>query len=296
MLSASTIFSRSRELQSIVKIWIKKSPEQITFEDVALIKKEMLDRKCSIGYVYKMLFTIRGFFKYLKQEKKLAVLEYRDIKLPAQPRQNVEYLTNEEVVKFTTFEATTIFNLRFKAFVVTLLDTGMRISEALSLKITQIDFKEKKASIVGKGNKPRVIFFQDYSIGWIKTYLGVRNDSNPYLFVSHGRQFVRKAAAEDIRRYFRILNKCIGRRVTPHMLRRTFATRLLEQGVDLQAIQYLLGHSSLIITERYLGINYGRLQELHTKNMIYSGVQKAPRSLNNVKEKIQIAYKKSICA
>jgi site-specific recombinase XerD len=295
MLSATTIFSRSKELQLVIKNWGGKKPEDISFEDISDIRKIILDRKCSVGYLYKILFSVRGLFKYLKQVKKLEVIEYRDIKLPPQPRQNVEYLTNEEVVKFTSFPVDTIFNLRLKAFVVTLLDTGMRISEALSLQIKHIDFKEKKASIIGKGNKPRVVFFQDFSIDWIKAYIGVRNDNNPYLFVSHGRQFVRRIAPEDIRRYFRILGKCIGRRVTPHMMRRTFATRLLEQGTDLQAIQYLLGHSSLLITERYLGINYGRLQEVHTKNMIYTGVEKAPKSLDNVKEKIKVAFKKSAC-
>lgn len=281
--SMATIATRGNELKRLSRRWADLTVEQITLEHVAEMRREFFDRNCSVGYIYKVLFTIRGFFNYLKNVRKLNVLDYRDIKLPPQPRQKVEYLTNEEVVRFTTFPINSIYDLRFKAFITVLLDTGMRVSEALNLQISAIDFKTKKASIIGKGKKQRTVFFQKFSISWIKMYLKMRKEKNPYLFIVHGRRNKPKLAPEDIRRYFRILSTVVGRRVTPHMLRRTFATRLLERGVDLQAIQYLLGHCSLAITERYLGINYGRLQQVHTKHMIYDGVKQAPLGLTKLK-------------
>jgi integrase/recombinase XerD len=132
----------------------------------------------------------------------------------------------------------------------------MRIAEALSLNRAQIDWETQVAQIVGKGNKPRKVYFTDAALAWVRQYLDIRHDDHPALFVTQGEDPTRLRAQGTWKRFHHYARLAgIGKRVYPHMLRHTMATTLLANGCPIGHIRALLGHEHLTTTcKYYLGI------------------------------------------
>jgi integrase/recombinase XerD len=146
----------------------------------------------------------------------------------------------------------TFTGIRLRALVELLLSTGMRISEALSLKRDAFEADQHEAEIVGKGKLKRHVFFSPRCRLWVKQYLAKRYDDSPWLFITTGYP-VRKWAREDISRFFILLKKRTGitKKLTPHILRHTFCTNLLFHGADITHIKDLAGHQDIQTTARY---------------------------------------------
>jgi integrase/recombinase XerD len=148
----------------------------------------------------------------------------------------------------------------------------MRISEALSLNINDIDFQTKETLVVGKGNKQRTVFFSDDAIYWIKQYLDRRTDKNPALFITTG-EVPKRLTNQDNTRYFKRQRIIAGinKKVTPHCLRHCFATHLAMNGAPFTEIKNLCGHSRLETTiTYYVGItDKNRAREAHAKYLRY---------------------------
>lgn len=254
--------------------WIgDKDIREITLDDLMKMKKILIDRECKEGYIYKQLVVMRTLFRFCKEGLKIKVLEPEEIEIPPRKINTVEYLTPPEVKKFlSVIDISSVYGVRQKALVTTLLDTGMRIGEALSLNKDSINFKAGTAVITGKGSKKRLVFFRKWSMWWIKKYLALRDDSHEALFVTHCKKpyTPTRFVPEDARRFFRIHSKKADMRlVAPHMLRRTAATTFRFNGGDTRDIQLFLGHSSVSITERYLGVDYSQIQKAHQKYLKY---------------------------
>ena len=142
--------------------------------------------------------------------------------------------------------------LRLRALVEVILASGMRLSEALSLKRDIFDNDQQDAEIVGKGRLKRRVFFSQRARFWVKQYLAKRYDDNPWLFITTGFT-ARKWAQADISRFFILLRKRAGiqKKLTPHILRHTFCTNLLHHGADITHIKDLAGHQDIQTTARY---------------------------------------------
>jgi len=137
-----------------------------------------------------ILLVLKRFYRYLKEERSLAVLDPEEIRTPRRPRKEVAYLTAEEVERFVSIIKISnhrgysyVAGLRFRALVETILGSAMRISEVLSLNRNQIDFKRAQATIIGKGRKERTVFFTERALFWIERYLDTRADTCSALFV-----------------------------------------------------------------------------------------------------------------
>lgn len=175
---------------------------------------------------------------------------------------------------------------RDKAILETLFSTGLRVSELAGLLKDQVNLKEDEFSVRGKGQKLRVVFLSDQAKYWLKKYLEARGDVNPYLFVSHdkahkktkivksknNREEENKTDAEPLttRSIQRIVQKYtkaagITKPVTPHTLRHSFATDLLQNGADIRSVQTMLGHSSITTTQIYTHVTDAALRETHKK-------------------------------
>jgi integrase/recombinase XerD len=229
----------------------------ISSENLSLFKRRLLDEALAPATMAAMLSGLRSFLRYLKEVKGFQVFDPEKVRRPKIPKHEVEYLTKEEVQRFFNAIPThTQPGLRDRALAEVLCITGMRIAEALSLNRAQIDWETQTAQIVGKGNKPRKVYFTDSALAWVRQYLAIRHDDHPALFVTQGEDPIRLKAQGTWKRFHHYAKRAgIGKRVYPHMLRHTMATTLLANGCPIGHIRALLGHEHLTTTcKYYLGI------------------------------------------
>jgi integrase/recombinase XerD len=259
--------------------WLLGVFDPSTFGKAELLRlKQILMQQVGASRQTQILLALKRFLQFLRDEKKMAVLEPEEIRPPKRPRRAVEFLTVEEVQAFTgsirllTYDGETLkAGVRFKALVELLLGSAMRISEALALNRNQIDFEKREAKIIGKGNKERTVFFTARALHWLQHYLNTRTDEGPALFVTEtGRGRLKRP---DIWRLFRRFQEASGvkKRITPHLLRHTAATQLLFNGCPIGHIKEILGHERLETTCRYyLGLDRRAAKAAHEKFLQYS--------------------------
>lgn len=220
------------------------------------------------------LIVLRSLLAYFA-EKDILSLPPEKIKLArGREEKEVRFLTLEQLQKlFAAPDVSTAGGLRDRAILETFFSTGMRISELVSLNRDQIqpslrsNSNELELSIVGKGGKARTVYFSERALAWIKKYLDKRNDNEGALFINYRS---RKDASRRLSP--RYIEKMINRyailaglpsSTTPHVMRHTFATDLLNQGVDIRILQELLGHRSITATQIYAHVTNKKLRDVH---------------------------------
>jgi integrase/recombinase XerD len=251
--------------------------EQLTRVHVLTLRNAMLDRKLSQNRQYNVLMVLRLFLKFCRTILKLEVLSPAEVPLPPRPTPRVQFLTNDEVQKLLAAASVSTFTgLRLRVLIEILIATGLRISEALALDRKPIEAGVRQLEIIGKGGKPRIVFFNDRAILWARKLLSVRNDSCQALFTTSSEP-PRRWERNDVSRYFIELRQRAGidKPVTPHLLRHTFCTNLLHNGADVTFIRDLAGHADIRTTAKYyLGVDPKRLQRVVDEHLDY-GFQEA---------------------
>jgi len=217
------------------------------------------------------LVVLRGLLKYLKEEEKIDVYDYNLIKKFKVPIKEVEYLTEDQLLKLADYPSEhTITGLRMRAAIWTLISTGCRASELLNLKKSDIDFQNGVAFIRTKGNKPHEIIFNKQSLDAINKYLAKRIDNEDWLFVS-ATPNPKSWSISDLERSLRGIGRKLrfSKNVRPHLIRKSSATMLFKNGTPLGVVQAYLNHSSPQITCKfYLGnANFEELRRNHERVM-----------------------------
>jgi integrase/recombinase XerD len=268
------------ECLRLVARWIGDLPvTNLSKQHILALKSVMLSRNHSAGRQVCILAAVKRLLLFCQQELGLPVMQPDAIVLPKRPRREVAYLNTAEVERFlssielcnqdeTPFEA----GVRFRTLVEVLLGTAMRISEALFLNRQNIDFENREAVVIGKGNKQRTVFFTERSLLWLRRYLDLRQDAHPALFVTQGGRS--RLSRTDVWRPFKRCRQLaqIQKRVTPHLLRHTAATQLLLNGCPIGHIKEILGHERLDTTCRYyLGLDRRAAKQAHQKYLLYAG-------------------------
>jgi site-specific recombinase XerD len=219
------------------------------------------------------LIALRSLLKFFS-EKNIPSLPPDKVKLPrTQKERKIRFLRLEELEKlFNTPDTSTIQGLRDRAILEILFSTGMRISELVSLNRDQIPIKKNvrdlEISIVGKGGTVRPVYLSERAIFWLKKYLETRKDKEEALFVSYkGEKVLKRLSQRTIQKQIKkyVIKAGLPLSTTPHVLRHTFATDLVEKGVDLRTIQEFLGHKTPLATQIYTHITSKRLKEVHRK-------------------------------
>jgi site-specific recombinase XerD len=238
------------------------------------------------------LIVLRAFLKYLAKQD-ITTLAAEKIELPKNPGRQVEFLEPEELHRLfaaTKQEPDELLRLRDYAILETLFSTGLRVSEAASLKRDKANLERGEFTVRGKGGKLRIVFLSPEATEAIKKYLAKRKDNNQALFVSHSTvgntvekeiesQSKSAKASSDkgakitgltVRSIQRVIKKyCrlagIVKKVSPHTLRHSFATDLLRGGADIRSVQSLLGHSSITTTQIYTHVTNEGLRDVHKK-------------------------------
>jgi len=266
----SSIVSYRSRLKSFIRDVGDIPIEQFTMGEIYKLKQVLFERNNSEVFIGVCLACLKGLLNYSKTQLLIPLKIDTDlIRMPTRPRREVTYLSSDEIQRFRdAIDARKIHGLRFRTLVETLLGSGMRISEALSLNRNSIDFTTKEAKVIGKGNKERTVFFSDDSIHWIRTYLERRTDEHEALFVtsfSLKDAGVRRLRNQDNTKYFKtVRNKAgINKKVTPHCLRHCFASHLAFNNCPFTEIKTLCGHERLDTTIRYY---VGLTDKLKAKN------------------------------
>ncbi len=222
--------------------------------------------------IARKLSSVRSFFRFLARMGYISVNPALDLKQPRLPQKLPTVLEVSEVERLLSSpDTSTPRGLRDRAILELLYATGLRVSEVASLRISDIDFAEKLVRVKGKGGKERIALLHDEALNWLERYL---TESRP-LFLQRGKQvtdivFVsQKGTPLTVRQIHRLVDgyakKVLGRRISPHALRHSFATHLLEGGADLRVIQELLGHSSLAATQIYTRLSRTHLKRVYEK-------------------------------
>ena len=269
---ASGTLEKYEDAMGWVIRWLGEIPPgRITQQHILLIKAQCARRNHGPSRIAHILAALKAFLRFCQLAVGLETMDVRQIRLPRIPKREVQFLTPDEVQQYVA--AIPLRNgprsydvdwLGFRVLVEVLLGTGARISEALSLKRSSINFQTGEATIIGKGNKERVIFFSPRSLNWVKEYLLRRQDLGNALFVigRHGKGLQQQVALSWFRR-FRVSIR-FPKPVTAHMLRHTVATTLLFNGCPIGHIKEILGHDRLITTcNFYLGVDKRAAKKAH---------------------------------
>jgi site-specific recombinase XerD len=216
--------------------------------------RQTLARKTQNYY----LIALRSFLKYLIR-RNIPVLPPDRIELAKVPERSLDLISRDELARLLDApEGSDVKSLRDKAMLELFFSTGLRVSELCSLS-RYIDLSRDELTVRGKGEKVRLVFISDRAKEAVKRYLEKRTDIDDALFIRTGRP-VPQAKDAELRLTSRSVERIIkhyaikagiAKKVTPHVLRHSFATDLLENGADLRAVQIMLGHSDIATTQIY---------------------------------------------
>lgn len=265
--SPKTVLKYKESLGWFIKDVGDKNICEVDVQDFVRLKKMMMKRGVGQSRIASVVFATRSFVNYCRNFLKINTLDPKQIRPPRMVKREVIFLNKEEIETFIDTIGTKRMNdLRFRAIVETILGTGMRISEVLSLNRKQINWETKEANIIGKGNKERRVFFTDRALDWIRKYMEKRCDTYEAVFITSGNP--RRLTPGDIWRFFkrhRIKSK-INKKITPHILRHTVATNLVFNGCPIIHVKEILGHEKLDTTcKYYLGVDKEQAKKAHNQ-------------------------------
>ena len=272
--SEATTNSYRTELEKFYKYFNKKV-QDITKADLKNYIKFLDKEKLSEKSIAHNISVLRSYFKFLVIEKKINENPSLFIELPKIPKTLPNVLSIEEVDKLLDIQINDPYQARNKAMLELLYSTGLRVSELINLKLNDISFDEALVKTLGKGSKERIIPIGDIAIYFTKLYIDeyraklIKKRQTDYLFLSsRGTKMSRQA-------FFKILKriadeKNIKKELSPHTLRHSFATHMLNGGADLRSIQELLGHSNISTTQIYTHISNKKIIDDYQKSHPHS--------------------------
>jgi integrase/recombinase XerD len=250
------------------------SLNDLTSEHIRLYLKDLTELGLESTSISRNISAIRSLHRFLLSEKILSKNVAEEVSLPKSSRYLPAVLTHDEVFRLLEMpmsekNPSPKFALRDKAILELMYATGIRVSEAVELKQQHLYFDAGFIRVFGKGSKERLVPVGRSAIEWVRRYQTelrvrlVRNHSEDYLFLNvRGKKLTRMSFYNII--VENAMRAEITKEISPHTLRHTFATHLLEGGADLRAVQEMLGHSTIKATQIYTHIDRHFLKEVHT--------------------------------
>lgn len=275
-LAVNTVQSYKRDLNKYVTYLSNKkisSFDLVKKTDVQNYLTMLNDKKLATSSISRMISALRQFHKYLIQEKIIKINPLADLKLPKKKQSLPKSLSVSEVDQLlTTPDTNTVLGLRDRAILEVLYATGLRVSELVTLTMSELHLDLGFIQTIGKGDKERLVPLGEEAAYWIIAYLETGRPTlargraeTPHLFLNfHGRGFSRQGIWKNLKKL--VQEAGIKRNVSPHMLRHSFATHILENGADLRIVQELLGHSDISTTQIYTHISKERMVESYRQH------------------------------
>ncbi|MGA0246251.1 MAG: site-specific tyrosine recombinase XerD [Schleiferiaceae bacterium] len=275
-LSKNTIVAYQRDLQKFHDV-CKKSPIESGPEEISALLSNMHKTGQSARSQSRMLSSLRGFYNWAQEEK---YITQNPILLFENPRQNrtIPVVLSEKEVQriLDVIPMNEQFSTRDKAIIELLYACGLRVSEACELKLSLLRIKDGYIIVTGKGNKQRLVPIHEEAIKYLELYLEHErpntkpktNDSDTVFLSNRGGSLTRQSIFMKLKRFAALAG--IKKNISPHTMRHSFATHLIERGADLRVVQQLLGHESITTTEIYTHISAkhlgDKIAEFHPLN------------------------------
>lgn len=244
---------------------------EVTYNDVRLYLTKLYERKQSSRSISRKISSLRSFYKFLLREKKVKENPFALVALPKKEQKIPNFLYEQELERlFYVNDVNTAIGQRNQAILELLYATGVRVSECCHIQLSDIDFSVSTILIHGKGNKQRYVPFGRFAKEALERYIhhGRREllqkakSAHAYLFVNaRGNPLTPRGV-----RYIldEIVKKAaLTQNISPHVLRHTFATHLLNEGADMRTVQELLGHAHLSSTQVYTHVTKDRLRHIY---------------------------------
>jgi integrase/recombinase XerD len=273
-LSPNSIYSYTYDLKKFNEYLASNNKNILaaTQEDVQqFLKFEKIKKNNSSRTLARSLAAIRQFYNFLADSEAAIENPASKIESPHIERTLPDFLTIKEVEKlFSSISEDDSYQLRDKTIFELLYSSGLRISEAVELECGDVDFENSYISVVGKGDRERIIPINEEAKRLLRKYLKksrgeiLSDRESDYLFISKkGSKLNRKSVWRLLKNY--VTGTRINKNITPHTLRHSFATHLLENGADLRSVQELLGHMDISTTQIYTHLAKESLQKIHAK-------------------------------
>ncbi len=263
--SHNTIESYERDLKKLME-FTHKSPSELHEEDMHAYLKYLSEQGLDERSISRNISCLKSFYKFLLIDHVVSESPLENIEIPKLRKTLPHVLSEEEVNALLDIPLNDAFSYRNKAMLELLYATGIRVSELVNLTRNDIDLENALLRTIGKGSKERIVPIGEYAIRYLSIYLLeyrsqlLKRDYNDYLFLNnHGKKLTRQG-------FFKIMKERakeagIKKELSPHTLRHSFATHLLNHGADLRSIQELLGHSDISTTQIYTHVSNDHLKE-----------------------------------
>ena len=273
-LSGNTLDAYRSDLEGLAK-WLAPRGTLlvgVTRADLFSYLEHCVNKGSGARTTARLLSSLRRFYRYLIREKTVESDPTALIEAPKLGRPLPKSLTEEQVEKLLHApDITKPRGLRDRAMLETLYATGLRVTELVSLMLSQVNLTEGAVRVIGKGDKERLVPLGEEAIKWINRFIAegrpelTKRKTTPVLFPGNrGEALTRQAFWHNIKRYARTAD--IKTALSPHTLRHAFATHLLNHGADLRVVQMLLGHADLSTTQIYTHVASERLKSLHARH------------------------------
>lgn len=276
-LSPNTVQAYVRDLEQFSLFLAKqelndKGVESIAQIDVLLIRQYLaqLHKECSRTSIARKLSVLKSFFRFLVRRGYLDDSPADSLSTPRREQYLPKVLSAEQVGRFldqSPPHGQQLLAIRDLAIFELIYSCGLRVGELTSLNVASVDCDSRQVRVLGKGRKERIVPIGRQACGAIQKYLSERNgfERGDALFLNQrGGRLTARSIQRNLKQ--RLLQFNLPTDVTPHALRHSFATHLLDAGADLRVIQELLGHASLSTTQRYTKVSFTHLAEVYDKS------------------------------
>jgi len=274
MMSPNSILSYMNDNRNYCQFLIDKCDiedlSDVTSDDIRSFLTYLKKNKMKTTSMNRYLCSIKSFHRFLYNDKYVKTNVAKEISAPKMEKKLPTVLSIEEVTRLLeTVNGDKPLDIRNQAMLELIYATGLRVSELCNLKITDLRFTSHQIRVLGKGSKERIIPVNDYALQKVRNYivnarpilLGYKKDLG-YLFLNNHGEVITRVG------FFKILKQLaneagIEKNISPHTLRHSFATHLLESGVDIRLIQELLGHEDIATTQIYTHLSLNKIKEVY---------------------------------
>ena len=265
-LSSNTVDAYRRDLYSLSNFLTELGLDEVSKVQrfhLNLYIKNLYDKKYTPYSIAREIASIKGFFKWLSISEEIKHNPSLAIEQPKLPKRLPKVLSMKEIKSLLE----TDLSVLNKAIIVLLYAAGLRVAELSNIQINNVDLTSKFVRCVGKGSKERLVPIGNQACNALKSYIKERDFiikkygiTSKYLFIKENGK---KLTRQDVYLFINSIGKNIEKDISPHTIRHSFATHLLENGADLRVVQELLGHSDVSTTQLYTHISKKRLKEIY---------------------------------